>query len=260
MNGYFSRLMEQSGISAEPAVNRTSAVPVKPPNRSEERDMMASTHAERDEPIEATQKDSGPIVAEVVQERVLHGEVSETPPRRRELDTRDSERRGTLERGEAIEGATFRAEERSSPGVGPTGKALTVEPGAEPQDRIGLERVWQNTLREVREWVAVSPVADDEETENRGVSRARDTTSMHADSHFVEERVAASYPRPIAPSPREEAEAQDLRLEIGIISVTVEEPQEEIPKKGSRRTETAEKKSANNGERSRLSRHYLRVR
>jgi hypothetical protein len=293
MTGYFSRLMKQSGIAVGPPIDPGSEDLAQHPNRSEERDVVAPTHAGQQELVESrgdelisepqkgseTDSDiSGPIVEEQnPTEPVLHGEAYEVPrhhsdgqyhrqsrlSERRKLDARDSERtlpwRGEDIRElseEAVEGATLRADERSSPSIEASREVLAFRPGEEPQDQTSPQRVWQNTLREVREWVTGSPMADDEDAENRDVSRARGTTGITTDSPFVEERGAASHPKPTAPSPRE---AQDLRLEIGTISVTVEEPQKEIPE-SDRRTKTAEKKAAGHSERSRLSRHYVRVR
>lgn len=286
MSGYFSRLMKQAGIAVGPPIDPGSRVPVQRPKGLGEGGATTPTHVDReelvkpqgDDPTKETQEgseaDSGPIVEEQnPTEPVLRREASEVPrhhsegqyhqqsrlSERRELDARDSER--TLPwRGEeigesseeAVEGATLRADERSLPGAGSSGE--------EPQDRTSRERVWRDTLGEVRGWVAGSPMADDEEAENRDVSGARGATGMTTDSPFVEGRGAASHPKPTAPSsPREEPEAQDLRLEIGTISVTVEAPQKEVPK-SNRRTKTAEKKSGGNSERSRLSRRYVRVR
>ncbi len=286
MSGYFSRLVKQSGIAVGPPIDPGSRVPVLPPKGLGEGGATTPTHVDReelvkpqgDDPTKETQEgseaDSGPIVEEQNPTKaVLHRkapEVPRHPSERREFDARDSIRelpekgevaeggagrpvvfvRKALERDEIIEGTTHRAGERS------LGAKAS---GEEPQDRTSREQVWQNTLREARGWVAGSPVADDEEAENRDVSRARGTPSINTDSLFVEERVAPSHPKSTAPSPREEPATQDLRLEIGTISVTVEEPQKEIPK-SSRRTGTAEKKTAVNNERSRLSRHYVRVR
>jgi hypothetical protein len=341
MNGYFTRLMEQSGISVEPTVEPGPEVLERHQNEPGERDTIASTDVEREEPIEfwrdelilerhqnepgerdrmaSTDVDReepiefwGDELIEQTQRGSeadsdtsgLHGKVPEAPRRRieegqqsrlpesRELDPGDSERtppsreeavgelpeedgvvesyagagrpgafgREAREQDETIEGTTHRADQPLSPSAEAAGETLAFEPGREPQDQTSRERVWQNTFREVREWVAGSPVADDKETENQGVSRARDTTTINTDSPSVEERVATSYPRATASSPREEPEARDLRLEIGTISVTVEAPQKEFPKKDSQRTETAEKKPARDNERSRLSRHYVRIR
>ncbi len=316
MNGYFSRLMKQSGIAVEPAGEPGSRFPVQPPDGPGERDATIPARLDREELVESQRGDpteetqegsevdpgiSGLVVEEGAHnpaEQVLHSKVPEAPPRsseegqqhrqsrpseRRECDACDSERtppslaentrelperrdavegdagREALEHDETIGGATHRADERSFLGVKTSEEALAFAPGEGSRDPISQERVWQNTLKEVREWVTGSPVADDEEAENRDVSRTKDTININADSLFVEERVAASYPKPTAPSPHEELATQDLRIEIGTISVTVEEPQKQIPK-SSRRTETAEKKSAGNSERSRLSRHYVRVR
>jgi hypothetical protein len=283
MSGYLSRLMKQSGIAGGPPTDPGSRVPVQPPKGLGEGGATPPTHVDREELVkpqgndptretqEGSEADSGPIVEEQnPTEPVLRREASEVPrhhsegqyhqqsrlSERRDLDARDS-RRTLPWRGEeiressedAVEGATLRADERSLPGAGSSGE--------EPQDRTSLERVWRDTLRETREWVTGSPMADDE---NRDVSGARGATGMTIDSPFVEGRGAASNPKPTGPSsPREEPEAQDLRLEIGTISVTVEAPQKEVPK-SDRRTKTAEKKSAGNSERSRLSRHYVRVR
>jgi hypothetical protein len=161
--------------------------------------------------------------------------------------------REVLEQDEPVEAATRRADERSPSDTGASGEAPSFEPREEPRDRGGREQVWRSTFEEVRGWVAESPVADDGGTED--VSRA--TASVAAP--FVEERVATPRPGPVVIPPREEPQTRDLRLEIGTISVTVEEPRGETPGT-SRRAEVPERKPAGGGERSRLSRHYVRVR
>lgn len=166
--------------------------------------------------------------------------------------------REAIEQDEVVEGATHRADERSASDIRVPVEALALEPGEVPRDLTGRERVWHSTFEEVRGWVAESPVAH-KEAENRDVSRRKAATSTAVDSPFVEETAATTSPRPTVPTPREEPATQDLRLEIGTISVTVEEPHGEISRT-SRRTEVPEKKSARTGERSRLSRHYVRIR
>jgi hypothetical protein len=167
--------------------------------------------------------------------------------------------RGALELYETVEGATHRADEFSPSDAGASAEAPASLPDEETWDPVGRERVWRSTFEEVRGWVAGSPVADDEAAEIRDVSRARATASVDAGLPFVEERAATARPVPDVLPPREEPETQDLRLEIGTISVTVEEPQREIPRPNLR-TEVQEKKPAGEGERSRLGRHYIRVR
>jgi hypothetical protein len=162
--------------------------------------------------------------------------------------------REVLEQDESVEAATRRTDERFLSDTGASEEAPASLPDKEPRDRGDRERVWQSTFEEVRGWVAESPVADDGGTDD--VSRARAATLVAAT--FVEERVAATRPGPVVTPPREEPQTQDLRLEIGTISVTVEEPRGVIPGTN-RRAEVPQRKPAG-GERSRLSRHYVRVR
>lgn len=303
MNGYFSRLIEQSGIATRPAAGRASALPARLPARI---DPEAPVEPRGEEQIfetrkgpEAASEAPGRIVEELVQdpaERVLHRGTPEPPDLRssgrRQSETseggapgpRASERtppqrtgdagdlparvdaveahkgvewpvssiREVLELDETVEGATHRPDERSPSDVGVPGEAPASLPHEEPRDRGGRELAWRSTFEEVRGWVAES---GDGEAED--VSRA--ATSVDADVAFVEGRRATSPPGPVVTSsPREEPGTRDLRLEIGTISVTVEEPRREVPEIR-RRAEVPEKKPAGRGERSRLSRHYVRV-
>jgi len=263
--------MEHSGISVRPTVDSASRIPVEPPNRPEEGDGMTPAHVDQREPVEF-QGDG--LIEEVVQdplERALRSEVPEaqrpesgegrqhersTPSERRELDVRDpelaiGELKGDVGQSEVL---GREARELSSPGVGSSEEVL----GEESQARASQEQIWQNTLKKAREWVAGSTAADDEEAGSGDANPTRDPTSIDADPRLVEERVVVSNPTPTQPSPLEEPEARDLHLEIGTISVTVEAPQQEASR-GSRRTESAEINPARNSERSRLSRHYVRV-
>lgn len=277
MNGYFSRLIEQSVRPAGPTVGSARGVPARPQARI---DLEEPVESRRDERIggarndpEAASEVSGPIIEGLVRgqaDQTVHREVPE-PPRRRPEDRRQLDARGsnlTLHRragdaGElparvdAVEGEAGARRPVVSRRGALGGEAPASLPGEDPWDPAGRERVWRSAFEEVRGWVAGSPVADDEGAENRDAGRA--VASVDADLPFVEERVATAIPDPAGPPTRDELETQDLRLEIGTISVTVEEPQRESPR-SSRRTEVQEKEPAGKGERSRLSRHYVRVR
>jgi hypothetical protein len=300
VSGYFSRLIEQSGIPGGPAAGPASALPARPPARI---DLEAQVEPQGEEQIfetregpETASEVPGRIVEEPTPpvERVLDREAPEFPLRRPE-DTRRSEtseggvpdpraseltspRRTTdaggpparLDAGEAHNGAewpvgsirevlerdqtaaTLRADERSPSIDGASGEAPASLPREEPQDRGGRELVWQNAFEEVRGWVAGSPVADEGRAQE-DVSRAMASKSVNAGAPFFETTV-----RPGPASPREEPQTRDLRLEIGTISVTVE-PRGEVPGPN-QRVETPERKPAGGSERSRLSRHYVRVR
>ena len=300
MSGYFSRLIEQSGIPVGPAAGPVSALPTRPPAPI---DLEAPAEPQGEEPIFETRKDPetafevpGRIVEELVHdpvERVLYREAPESPLRRPQdrrrsetskggaPDPRVSERisprhtgdagdlpekvdaveahkgadhpvdssREVLEQDETVEGATYQADERSASDIGASGEAPAFDLGEKPR-----ERVWRSTFEEVRGWVAESQVVDDGRAQ-QDVSWA--VTSVAAP--FVEGRGATARPGSVVTSPREEPETRDLRLEIGTISVTVEEPRGEVPERN-QRAEGPERKPAGSGERSRLSRHYVRVR
>ena len=154
---------------------------------------------------------------------------------------------------ETVEGATYRVDEPSPSDMGAPGEAPVSLPREEPKDRGGRELVWQSAFEEVRGWVAESPVVDEGRVQ-QDVGRAKAVTSVQTGAPFVETTV-----RPRAASRREEPETRGLRLEIGTISVTVEEPRGEVPGPA-RRAEVPERKPVGSGERSRLSRHYVRAR
>jgi hypothetical protein len=294
MKGYFSRLIEQTGITS------TFTYPVRPPTVSG--DVPAPIHVDQRRSIEPQKGDAGerslesrersipvPFIEEGDErnsaERTPDSEVPEAPNRRpsereqseppkerapivRDPDRSPSRRNesessdeligldrnlpsaneGALEGYVPIEPAAFRENEHSAE------QALPPKPDEESRGQA--KNIWQGTLQEVREWVTETPVANEMEVEGKGATR--DTRS--SDSPLVErERIAASYSGPNVLSPREEPETRDLHLEIGTISVTVEEPQGETKSRNSsKHVPAAEKKPARGSERSRLSRYYIR--
>lgn len=125
------------------------------------------------------------------------------------------------------------------------------EGAAKSGDAIGKKHAWSSTLKEVREWVAGTPVPGSKEL----------LKSKEGKGKNMDERPPAfvpPFPGPRESQQRAEPGVQDYHLSIGTISLTVEGPQEDT-----RRKEPPETGRGSAPEReadgSRLSRHYIRI-
>jgi hypothetical protein len=129
------------------------------------------------------------------------------------------------------------------------------KPAAKSGDAIGRKQAWSSTLKEVREWIAGTPVPGSKEVKGESMDEGAPS--------FLGEKPGQG-PVPPFPGPRElqqraEPEVRDYHLSIGTISLTVEGPQEDTrrkkpPKTGRWGTPGRE------ADGSRLSRHYIRIR
>jgi hypothetical protein len=152
-----------------------------------------------------------------------------------------------------IESPIPREDVRPAAGDRTRGQTLTRQPDRRPRDRT---ETWEGAVREIREWVAGTPVVNDAEVEN--TVRSENQTTGPDLRPIERERFAASYPDRATPSLPEGLETRGLHLAIGTISVTVEEPRREIEVRSS--DDRAQKPpSAGNDALSRLGRHYIRT-
>ncbi|MGI8520795.1 MAG: hypothetical protein ACR2MC_09375 [Actinomycetota bacterium] len=142
------------------------------------------------------------------------------------------------------------------------GRAPEHTPSERPDQEPGdLAKALQDTVNEIREWVAETPAAN--EAEEKTVAIEQGMTGI--DLPVIErEQFAASYPEWATPgsheTPNHETlKSRDLQLTIGTISVTIEEPRSEMGVR-SNGDQTRKTDNAGNEQRSRLARHYISTR
>ena len=140
------------------------------------------------------------------------------------------------------------------------GAATANQATARSGDAIGRKQTWSPTLKEVREWVAGTPVPGSKELlkskEGKGENMDESASALLGERHGQ---------GPVSPSPgpaesrlRAEPGVLDYHLSIGTISLTVEGPQEDTRRKEPPETgrEGVPEREADG---SRLSRHYIRI-
>lgn len=131
---------------------------------------------------------------------------------------------------------------------------------AKSGDAIGRKQAWSSTLKEVREWVAGTPVPGSKE-----LLKSKEGKGKNMDERppaFLGEKQGQG-PAPPFPGPREsqqraEPEVRDYHLSIGTISLTVEGPPEDTRRKEPPETGRGGV-PGREAEGSRLSRHYIRI-
>jgi len=135
------------------------------------------------------------------------------------------------------------------------------KPAAKSGDAIGKKQAWSSTLKEVREWVAGTPVPGSKE-----LLKSKEGKGENMDERppaFLGEKQGQD-PVPSFPGPRElqqraEPGVRDYHLSIGTISLTVEGPQEDTRRKKPPKIERGGT-PGREADGSRLSRHYIRIR
>ena|GEM_PF-1273973 len=134
------------------------------------------------------------------------------------------------------------------------------KPAAKSGDAIGRKQAWSSTLKEVREWVAGTPVPGSKE-----LLKSKEGKGKNMDERppaFLGEKQgqgpAPPFPGPGESQQRAEPEVRDYHLSIGTISLTVEGPQEDTRRKKPPETERGSA-PGREADGSRLSRHYIRI-
>lgn len=208
--------MPVSEISKEPSGQIHTIKEVRQQKHQPEKQSIrrAGTRKQHHEPME-------PIERKV---SIVNNEVQVMPERSwppHEISSKE------LFKDETVEGEDQKVKEN-----------LTLRPSEKPDDQIHKEQVLSSTLKEVREWVAETPVAADEFVPPTPLPGM---TGLHKSD--------------------EQPEVHDFQLSIGTISLTVEGPEEDI-----QRNEPPPIRKENSSGRgretdgSRLSRHYIKIR
>lgn len=290
MRGYFSRLMEQTGMITGHGVDpapKTIGQPQTDTIASIDLDLIRSVEPRENDAATPESSDSASrlLISSVdrLVERNLGGEASQVTdhsperkklheqsklPEGRELIVRDSDATSPQRDMSARESLEVEVMAETDAGRN-SGEiienvasqenerpaSVDPTPGQTPTKPDRTE-AWRGAVKEIREWVAETSTVNDAEVENRA---RREPESTKPDSPLVErEWFAASYPSRDTPTRHQEPETRDLHLAIGTISVTVEEPRREIEVSGSS-DRTQKPTNAGNDERSRLGRHYIRT-
>lgn len=243
MKNYFSQLARHTGLRFAGAAQRSNAVAPVAPLHVEEVRMVSpaipsADAATGDEPVAARTTVAEKI--ETVQSKVEQlraQEIQTTPvsqePPRAEIESLNSFESVSVEKpitlaadntdiktdldvSERVEVKTVEVPVPAEPG--PAEPHATNEESSEVEFANPVERevLVRQYLREVREWVAASPMPD------QSVSESLSLTDQKQESvAFTVER--ESIPT-IQPEPRDQIDVHDMNLSIGNISIVIEEP------------------------------------
>jgi len=261
--GYFSRLVQQTGIAFEKTRNSVPETLERQSTKSEEHDAALSIGVEErfekkpsqnQEPAERKQIASGMDV-KISPETVR----SQNEINRKEL----------LESGWEIETNNVYKEQVQQPAKPLTSSDQVyrrdTSTGSKSTEQIFQEKTSQVYLKDVREWVAGTSYFNNEkirsgdsiETDDAGIAAPRKENRAPAASYPAASYPVASYPKPVEQRGIEGPEIKDFHLSIGTISLTIEEPQKGT--QGMEPPRMIKAESREQKETSRLSRHYIRI-
>lgn len=261
MTGYFSRLLQQTGITIGPTGGSGSAAPDRHLLISKIQDVMPPMYEEAKEGFQRSTQgsDSEKTISSEVEERIeesLPQELQRQKTRMQRTATfhvrpepvirKISENTGQVSGNRSLESDSRQHGIEEIPGVnGDEFKNLYTEQSHQPgkhsapadkkyttpdtprySDITSHKKTQQAYLKDVIEWVSGTPASDDEKTKH---------------------------------SEKQHRYEPDFHLSIGTISVTVEKPQEKIQNKEPHKIINVESKSRREIESSRLSRHYIRI-
>ena len=267
MKGYFPRLIQQTGITFVPIDNTGHSTLEHPPVRLERRDAVNPIHSNEEKLIE-------PQADQTI--RNTHEGVREDPEGLVQIPeeghdqhsieevrvTKDEHTQHPLE--ERFENKVDQKPQQSGNLVDSVGqehkKTKIVKSAIQSNNKINQAQSWQRYLKEVREWVAGTPVNEEKLEINRDRVKTGDTGKTVHTSIGEREMFTASYPRLIESQQREEPDIHDFHLSIGTISLTIEGPQKEVQSNQPPQVIRGERKSDRESVASRLSRHYIRIR
>lgn len=289
MTGYFSRLLQQTGIAIGPTDGSRSAAPDRQLLKSKISDVTPSMYEEAKEGFQRSTQgsESEKMISSEVEERIEERLPQELQRQRTQMQgtatfhdqpepvirkisesTRqvsgnrslesDSRQHG-IEEIPGVNGDEFKnlyTEQVHQPSKhsAPADKKYTISNTLRYSDITSHEKTRQAYLKDVIEWVSGTSASDDEKTKHSEEIEAekRKTSSISGDILKVPEIISEK-------QHRYEPTTPDFHLSIGTISVTVEKPQEKIQNKEPHQIIKVESKSRRENESSRLSRHYIRI-
>lgn len=129
-----------------------------------------------------------------------------------------------------------------------------------PDSKFNQIQNWQSSIKEVRDWIAGTPVNDTKAENRKTNKKSHDKEKGVLDSFNKREQALTSHQRQREFQQREEADIHDFHLSIGTISLTIEGTQKEAQSKQPLQVIKSEKISDRKSETSSLSRHYIRIR
>lgn len=265
MNGYFSQVIKQTGISFPSPGNARSCDSEQPPVRHEGYKGATSIHLNEEKPTEPQQDQADeriPAYAAKVSENpslisknnVMQHTIKDIPehnlaqkPERSELLEQES----VVLRGN-VPASSVRVQSHQE-----VHKGELMESREAVETHISRRTV----LEDVKKWIAGTPVRSGigDEIQNKDRIEIQDAEKQIPVSSGKEEILAAVlYPEQVEPYQREKSEIHNFHLSIGNISVTIEAPQKEIQNKEVPQVK-GRTRSGQESIFSRLSRHYIRI-
>lgn len=124
---------------------------------------------------------------------------------------------------------------------------FTLKSAFESTDITGQEG--EAYLKKIREWVAGTPLGYGEEIKSKPAIEMQEPENL---AHSERDIITPSYPK-------QRSELNDFHLSIGTISLIIEDPRAKDTRKEPSRAIKVENRSMRENENSRLSRHYIRT-
>ncbi|TLD40459.1 MAG: hypothetical protein JETT_3271 [Candidatus Jettenia ecosi] len=257
MNGYFSQVIKQTGISFPSPGNAGYCNSEQPLTRHEGYKDETSIHLNKEKPIEPQQgqaDESIPVYAAKDSENLSH--ISKNNVIQHTIkDIPEYSLTQKPERNELLEQESVVLKSNVPASSGRVQSHQEVRKGELPESReaAGTSMSIRPGLEDVKNWIAGTPVRSSVGDEIQDAEN-----QIPVSSGKKEILTAAFSPKQVEPYQREKSEIHDFHLSIGNISVTIEAPQKEIQNKEVPQVK-GRMRSGQESTSSRLSRHYIRI-
>ncbi|WKZ19056.1 MAG: hypothetical protein QY310_00475 [Candidatus Jettenia sp. CY-1] len=265
MNGYFSQVIKQTGISFQSPDNASLCDSEQSLTRHEGYKSATSIHLNEEKPIEPQQDqadESIPAYAAKDSENLSHI-LKNDAIQHTIKDVPEHNLAQKPERNELLEQESVVLKSNVSASLGRVQSHQEVRKGELLESREAAETHMnlRLSLEDVKNWIAGTPVRSNtgDEIQNKDGIEIQDAEKqIPVSSGKKEILTAAFYPKQAEPYQREKSEIHDFHLSIGNISVTIEAPQKEIQNKEVPQVK-GRTRSGQESISSRLSRHYIRI-
>ena len=257
MAGYFSNLMQTSGLLIRNRDRGNMSMERASPGKRAAQKSVESEHLETSEFIEPSLPEKS-IEKSTFEHRSFLAPEEKMPPSEPDIKTYE----------EISHKYKFPKETLRDKYIPDDQKELTSseipvsEPDYKTQERMTPSEVRRTYLKKVREWVAVTPEQYSQSEANMSFDETPkkvDRQSSYSPPYPGEAHIVASAPW-VKPYRVKEPEIQNFQLSIGTIEVNVEEPSAiDYPQPSPRRI-TEQQATQSGISSSRLSRHYIKLR
>lgn len=264
MNGYFSQVIKQTGISFQSPDNSRPCNLEQPLARHEEHKRAPSIHLKEEKLTESQQDQADETILKyAAKDSENLSQISKNDTMQHTIkDVLDHNIVQKPERDELSEQKSVVLNSNVPSSLGGVQSHQEISKGEVLESRETVETHIgpQPSLEDIKNWIAGTLVRNsiDDEIKNKDRIEIQDAEKRISISPGKKEILTASYLKQVEPYQRGKSEIHDFHLSIGNISVTIEAPQKEIQNKGLPQVKDSTRSRQENIS-SRLSRHYIRI-